>query len=177
MNPSQAILLTTFLRAGIFLLSLSSMCVFALPSDKSQVLHIVADKQDIDLKNGIFIYSGDVKLNQGTLEISAEKITVHKDKNQTTESVAAEGNLAHFQQQPEENKPLIHAEAHNIFYSIKNEQLTMDDNVTIEQNGATTKGGHLEYDIKSQTVKASKGANNPSGRVETVIPPQTDKKE
>lgn len=173
MNPSFKF----FIRLSACLLALAASCAQALPEDKRQQLRIEADKQDISLKDGIVIYSGDVKLTQGTLEITAAKITLHKDKNQVEESVLAEGLPARYQQQPEAGKAVIHAEANSIFYNLKTEQLTLDKNVSIEQNGAITKGGHVDYDINSQTVKASKGDGNPSGRVETVIPPKPDKKD
>jgi lipopolysaccharide export system protein LptA len=157
------------------LLLMSAGLVHALPDDKNQSLRITANKQDVDLKVGEVIYTGDVKLVQGTLEINAQKITVHKDKNQNEESITAEGNLAHYQQQPEAGKPIIHAQASLIHYNFKTEQLTLDKNVSIEQNGSVTKAGHVDYDIKSQTAKFSIGESN--GRVETIIPAKPEKKD
>jgi len=153
------------------LLALSSTLVQALPSDKNQALRITADKQEVDLKLGEVIYLGDVKLVQGTLEITSQKLTIHKDKNQTEESVTAEGGPARYQQQPEAGKPIIHAEAGIIHYNFKTEQLELNKNVAIEQNGTTSKADHVAYDIKSQTAKFS------GGRVETVIPAKPEQKE
>ena len=153
------------------LLTLSAALAQALPSDKNEALHISADKQEVNLKLGEVVYIGDVKLVQGTLEITSQKLTVHKDKNQAEESVTAEGSPAHYKQQPEAGKPVIHAEAGNIFYNFKTEQLALNKNVSIEQNGSTSKADHVDYDIKSQTAKFS------GGRVETVIPAKTEKKE
>jgi lipopolysaccharide export system protein LptA len=99
------------LRLAVCLLAMSSGLAQALPDDKNQSLRITAIKQEVDLKVGEVIYLGDVKLVQGTLEINAQKLTVHKDKNQNEESVTAEGSLARYQQQPEVGKPIIHAEA------------------------------------------------------------------
>lgn len=172
MNPSLKSLLVHSARIAACLLAISSAWVQALPDDKNQSLRIVADKQEIDLKQGVVIYSGDVKLIQGTLEITADKIHVRKDKDQEEESFTAEGNPAHYQQQPEAGKPIIHAEAGTIHYNVKTEQLVLDKNVSIEQNGSVTKAGHVDYDIKSQTAKFSG-----SGRVETVIPAKPEKKE
>ena len=162
-------------RAAACLLIVSASVAQALPTDKNQSLRITANKQEVDLRVGEVIYTGDVKLVQGTLEINAQKLTVHKDKNQNEESVTAEGNLARYQQQPEVGKPMIHAEASLIYYNFKTEQITLDKNVSIEQNGSVTKAGHVDYDIKSQTAKFSIGDSN--GRVETIIPPKPEKKD
>lgn len=157
------------------LLVVSAGLAHALPDDKNQSLRITAIKQEIDLKVGEVIYIGDVKLVQGTLEINAQKLTVHKDKNQNEESITAEGSPARYQQQPEAGKPIIHAEASVIHYNFKTEQITLDKNVSIEQNGSVTKAGHVEYDIKSQTAKFSIGSS--SDRVETIIPAKSEKKD
>jgi lipopolysaccharide export system protein LptA len=172
MNPSLKLTIVQIVRTAAFLLATSSALVQALPDDKNQSLRISAEKQEIDLKQGVVIYSGAVKLVQGTLEITADKIHVHKGKDQTEESFTAEGNPAHYQQQPEAGKPVIHAEAGTIHYNVKTEQLVLDKSVSIEQNGSVTKAGHVDYDIKSQNAKFSG-----TGRVETVIPAKPEKKE
>lgn len=172
MNPSLKLMIVRSARTAACLVAMSSAWVQALPDDRNQALHISADKQEVDLKQGVVIYSGDVKLVQGTLEITAQKIQVHKGKDQEIESFNAEGSPARYQQQPEADKPIIHAEAGTINYNVKAEQLVLNSNVSIEQNGSVTKAGHVDYDIKSQTAKFSG-----NGRVETVIPAKPEKKD
>lgn len=176
MNPSFKLIMSRFVRTLAWLLTLSSVAAVALPSDREQSLRIAADKQEIDLKQGVVVYSGDAKFVQGTLEINASKITVRRDKDQSVESVIAEGSPAKYQQQPEAGKPVIHAEATKLTYNVKKEFLVMDGNVSIEQDGAVTKSGHADYDIKSQNAKFS-GDGKTSGRVETVIPAKTEQKD
>ena len=173
-NPSNRLGLH-LARSLVCLFALTVGLVQALPDDKNQSLRITATKQEIDLKVGEVIYIGDVKLVQGTLEINAQKLTVHKDKNQNEESITAEGSPARYQQQPEPGKPFIHAEASVIHYNFKTEQLMLDKNVSIEQNGSVTKAGHVDYDIKSQTAKFSIGSSN--DRVDTIIPAKSEKKD
>jgi lipopolysaccharide export system protein LptA len=179
MNPKHANasyrLHRVIAQALVCILVVSAGLAHALPDDKNQSLRITANKQEVDLRVGEVIYTGDVKLVQGTLEINAQKLTVHKDKNQTEESITAEGSPARYQQQPEVDKPIIHAQAGVIHYNFKTEQLTLDKNVSIEQNGSVTKAGHVDYDIKSQTAKFSIGESN--GRVETIIPAKPQKKD
>jgi len=175
MNPNCHFLLAQLARSATCLALLGASWVYALPSDQNQSIYITADKQEISLKDGVVTYIGDVKLIQGTLHINADRLSVHKDKKQTEEFVLAEGGPAHYEQQPEEGKAIVHAEAGLINYNLKTQMLVLDKNVAIEQAGAITKGGHVDYDTKSQTFKATKGDDNPTGRVETVIPPKTDK--
>jgi lipopolysaccharide export system protein LptA len=175
MNPSFKLTIMRFARAAVLPLALVSLLAHALPTDRNEALRIEADKQEIDLKQGVVVYSGDAKFVQGTLEINAKKITIQRDKDQSVESVIAEGTPAKYQQQPEAGKPIIHAEANKLNYNVKKEYMVMDGNVSIEQDGAVTKSGHADYDIKSQTAKFSGGENKTSGRVETIIPAKTEK--
>lgn len=181
MNPSQLFCFDWARFNRIFSIAMCTIfvdiaCVSALPSDKEQEIHILAKTASASQKDGVVVYSGDVKLTQGTLEITAEKITLRTNSKQKVETIVAEGSPARYQQQPDEKKAIIHAEALNINYSVSKDELILDKNAFIEQNGATTKASRVEYDINSGTVKAS-GQGDQSGRVEFVIPPQIDKKE
>lgn len=175
MNPKHISISPLFYLAGILLCAQTNIA-HALPTDKNQPITISADNASLDQKQGVVVYSGAVKLSQGSMVINAEKITLRTDRNQKVDTMLAEGSPARYQQQPEINKATINAEATSISYSVKKEHLTLDKNAFVEQNGATTRGGRIDYDMASGTVKAS-GAGNQSGRVEFVIPPQTDKKE
>jgi lipopolysaccharide export system protein LptA len=177
MNPSFKLTIMRFARAAVWFLALGPLMAYALPTDRNEDLRIEADKQEIDLKQGVVVYSGDAKFVQGTLQINANKITVRRDKDQSVESVIAEGSPAKYQQQPEAGKPIIHAEANKLNYNVKKEYMVMDGNVSIEQDGAVTKSGRADYDIKSQTANFSGGDNKTSGRVETIIPAKTEKQD
>lgn len=161
---------------GGFILSLPFSAAYGLPSDKAQEIQITSKSASVDSKQGVTIFNGPVKFTQGTLEIIADKITVRLDKNQKLQSLVAEGAPARYQQQPDVDKALIHAEAASITYDVSKDHLTLDKNAFVEQNGATTRGGRIDYDITRGTVSAS-GSGNATDRVEFVIPPQTDKKE
>ncbi|HWV15622.1 MAG TPA: lipopolysaccharide transport periplasmic protein LptA [Cellvibrio sp.] len=182
MNPKSVIQqLRQAQHLSLSLLSSLLLCLpfsaaQALPSDRNQEIQISSNSASIDSKQGVTILTGAVKVVQGTLEITAEKVILHYDKNQKLESLVASGAPARYQQQPDVDKPVIHAEASNITYEVSKQHVALDKNAFVEQNGATTRGGHIDYDMKSGTVSAS-GAGNATNRVEFVIPPQTDKKE
>lgn len=148
----------------------------ALPSDKTQEMKFSTKSSAYDSKQGRLVLTGQVKIIQGTLEMTADKVTLIYDDKQKLQSLVAEGLPARYQQQPEANQAVIHAEANSITYNLSKEHLTLDKNALVEQKGATTRGGRIDYDITAGTVSAS-GAGNVNGVVEFVIPPQaqTDK--
>lgn len=150
----------------------------ALPTDKAQEMKFSTKSSSYDSKQGRLVLNGQVKINQGTLQITADKVTLIYDQNQKLQSLVAEGVPARYQQQPEVDKPIIHAEANSITYNLSKEHLALEKNALVEQKGATTRGGRIDYDITAGTVSAS-GAGNTNGVVEFVIPPQpqADKKD
>ena len=147
-------------------LSGNALC---LPNDKTQPTQFSSDSQTLNLKDGLVTWLGSAKFSQGSLEIEADKIVVTLDKNQKPTHMIATGAPAHFKQQPEADKAVIHGEALAVTYDVKTEIVTLEKNAQVEQDGATTRGAQFDYDIKSSNLKAS-------GGVTTVIPPKADAK-
>lgn len=162
-------------KVGVLGFLLCSPQLFALATDKDQPINIKAGTQHISLKDGVATYAAGAQLTQGSLKLDAEKITLIRGKNQEIQTVIAEGNPAKYEQTPDTGKPTVHAEALTITYQLDKEQLILDKNVSVEQDGTITRGGRIEYDTKEQVVRASKGDNNPDGRVETIIPAKNAK--
>lgn len=147
----------------------------ALPSDKEQPIHISANSAQLDRKQRTATYIGEVKLKQGTLEISADKITIHTNSNDKVEKMEAHGKPARYQQKPAENQATITAQANSIRYTLTNEQLLLLENAFLEQeNGASISGNRIDYDIRKEIMKAAgnNDAQQPQ-RIEIIIPPQT----
>ena len=61
---------------GCVLLALP-VAALALPEDRDQPIRITADQALRDEKQGFTVYSGNVNMDQGTLHIDADKITVY----------------------------------------------------------------------------------------------------
>jgi len=176
-EPKRSSLLRRICLLLCWPILLWSSASHALPSDKEQNINVAGNEATIDSKQGQTILRGQVKITQGTLEIYADKVTLFYDDKRKLKSLLAEGTPARFQQQLEANKPLVHAEAENITYLADKEHLTLEKNALVEQKGATTRGGRIDYDITTDTAHAVGTNGKDPGRVEFVIPPQTDKKD
>ena len=60
---------------------------------------------------------------------------------------------------------------HDIHQSIPNkEKIGLIQDASLEQNGTTITGDRIDYDLKSEIVKAS-SSENTKQRIEMVIPP------
>lgn len=143
----------------------------ALPEDRDQPIHITADQALRDEKKGMTIYSGNVHMNQGSMQIDADKITIYHT-TEDVERVIAVGNPARMQQQPDPEKGPVFARAHVITYYRDEERVHLEQEAHIERDGATVTGDSIDYFIAEELVKADSDQAQAGSRVQVVIPPQ-----
>ena len=161
LNPSTVI--------SAFLCLLLSQSALGLPDDREQAILISADKAMRDEKKGLTVYSGNVILDQGSLHISADKITVFRI-NAEGDRIVARGQPALVQQKPSEDEELMRAHAEVIEYYKDEDRLRLQTNAQIEQGGSTVKGNIIDYFISLQLVKAGSDKSREDSRVMVVIP-------
>jgi len=169
-------LLKSCARMLLLLLSLTSVLTQALPDDRNQPIHITADKALRDEKRGVTIYSGNVQLVQGSLELEADKLTIYHT-SEDAEEIIAEGNPAKMRQQPELDKGIVNAHAKVIHYFRAEERVLLQTDASIDQDSAVVAGNSIEYLIAKQLITAESDDTQPGGRVEVVIPPNVRQKE
>lgn len=157
--------------------TLTSLCLLlpavasALPEDREKPIHIEADEALRDEKQGFTRYQGNVKLDQGSLHIEADEITVYHDDKQA-DRIFATGAPASLQQQPDVTKGLIKAKADKIEYIKSEQRVQLRENAHIEQDGSIVTGEVIDYLIDEQLVKAGSTPGSDTSRVQVVIPPQ-----
>lgn len=163
--------LTTLLATC--LLAFSS-AVVALPDDRNQPIHISADSASIDENTGITAYSGDVTIRQGSLEIDAEHVQMHRNDD-GVEKIIATGNSkqARFRQQPNINDPVTDALGDRLVYLVDAQTITVTGKAFVKQGKDKFSGEKIIYDIDRSIVDAfgsQEGKGN--GRVQMVIQPK-----
>lgn len=142
----------------------------ALPDDREQPIHIAADKAVRDEKQGFTVYSGDVQMNQGSMHIQADKITIYHAEEEA-DKIVAEGRPAKMRQRPDLEKGPVHARARTIEYYQSEQIVHLQTDARIEQDGATVAGDSIDYFITQQLVKADSDQARAGNRVQVVIPP------
>lgn len=141
----------------------------ALPDDRNQPVHISADSAVQE--NSTVTYRGKVVVVQGSLRVEADSVVVHHVAGKV-QKIVASGSPAHFQQQPEPTGGLIKATAATLVYYQSENRFELLQDALVERDGSTVKGNRIEYLPTTQTVRAQGTANNQSGRVEMVLPPE-----
>lgn len=163
-----------FLSILIPCLILSSGSLQALPNDKYETIKGRAATLTIDNKTGVATYSGNVNIQQGSLNIVAESLMVHRNAQGDVEKMVATGSPARFQQQPEADKGVITASAQSITYIPAKEYLRLVDNASVEQDGSVMSGATIDYDLVSEILKASGNNQSDGNGVILTIPPQKE---
>ena len=164
-----------------FLLSLSaalgSASVWALPNDRDQPIRIQADDAQLDDKQGIATYRGDVVITQGSMMIKGNTVTLTRAPNGDIDVVTSVGNLAYFEQQQSAAKPdKMQGWAVNIQYQAQKDLIILTDKAKVVNEGNTTESEKIVYNSKTQVATAGRAGNQkvtqPRQRIDMVIQPK-----
>ena len=139
----------------------------ALPEDADQPIHIRADNAEIDQQQGLAIYRGDVRVEQGTLRVTADEMTVEY-VDQKVVRVTAKGNPAHYRQQIKAGQEQVIAHSSVIIYFTQEERLDLMGDALLIQGGSEITGDLIKYDIVAGKVDAT--AQNDE-RIRMVLQP------
>lgn len=154
----------------LLILCLSPPALEALPDDRDQPIHITADRAVRDEVQGVTIYSGNVHLVQGSMELDADTLTIYHNID-VADEIIAEGNPAKMRQQPELDKGIVHAHASVITYYKSEDRVHLQTQARIEQEGSVVEGDAIDYFIERQVITAESDQTRDDNKVVVVIPP------
>ena len=147
----------------------------ALPEDSEQPIHITADQALRNEKEGLTVYKGNVELEQGSLHITADRITIYRIVEEA-DKIVARGSPALLRQKPDPNKGPVEARAQIIEYYKIEARVHLARDASIEQDGSRVTGETIDYYIDQQLVKAGSDRTEEDSRVEVIIPAQSLRK-
>ncbi|BAU72645.1 lipopolysaccharide transport periplasmic protein LptA [Metapseudomonas furukawaii] len=156
--------------------ALGSAAAWALPSDREQPIRVQADSAELDDKQGVAVYRGNVVITQGTLKITGDTVTITQDANGDIEVFTSVGKPAYYEQKPAVDKQIVKAYGLTIQYFAANERIILLDQAKVVQEGNTFEGEKIVYDTQRQIVNAGRatGGNvtTPRPRIDMVIQPK-----
>lgn len=160
----------SLVAGGIFLAALNAL---ALPTDVDQPIKIEADRLDVDDAKGISVYRGDVKYSQGTMQLTADEVTLTATSARVFDKAVALGKPAHFKQQIDVNGGEVTGQAAKIQYYATTQQLVLEGAAHLSYCGDEFSGERIEYFVAKDLVKADKGGNGAAGRVQVILQPRS----
>lgn len=140
---------------GALLLAALALPAAALDSDRSQPVELNADHAQMNNATGVGIYTGDVVLTQGTMRITADKMTVYTTPEGRLQRVVAEGRKATYRQLPEGQRDYVNASAPYMEYHPEaSGYVLLRGGAELTQGKNTFSGETIRYDIQQDTVVA-----------------------
>jgi len=154
---------------------LFSISTFALESDFNQAIHVSSVSQHAKMKDNRIVFQDEVLLTQGSIKITADKLTVLRGQQANQEIMIAEGQVATFYQTQDDGKPLD-AQANNIHYDVAKSKITLTGNAQVKQLDSQINASKIVYFLESEEliVSTEKGKKE---RVQTVFLPAQFEKE
>lgn len=146
---------------------LCSQFAQALPEDINQPIRVEADSAIRDESRGQTIYSGDVKISQGSLIISAESIVI-LDNDTSLNSIIATGKPATLSQQLNADGERVYASAVKIEYNVNTAAVELLESAQLTQGGSKISSEQITYNVRDQIINAQSAGKG--SRVEMVIP-------
>ena len=156
--------------------ALGSAAAWALPTDRDQPIRVQADSAELDDKQGVAVYRGNVVITQGTLKITGDTVTITQDTTGDIAVCTSVGKPAYYEQKPAVDKQIVKAYGLTIQYFAANERIILLDQAKVVQEGNTFEGEKIVYDTQRQIVNAGRatGGNvtTPRPRIDMVIQPK-----
>jgi lipopolysaccharide export system protein LptA len=141
----------------------------ALPEDRNQPIQLEASRGQIDQKTGVSIYEGNVVISQGSMRLNADVATIHI-KDGGFQRMEATGNPVNLRYRPTADKPEILGASQRVEYDVAGARVIMSGNARLTQGQDVFTGDRVEYDLKSDVVRARGAGNN--GRIQFTIQPR-----
>ncbi len=164
--------MTRFAHLALFAALTTPSWCHALSSDRDQPMMIEADRVELDDSTGISVYSGNVKVTQGTLELTGDRMTVH-NKGDDIQKVLMSGNPATYKQRPDGKESDVRAKAKRMEYYTDPQRIILLEQAEVDQAGDVLRSERIVYDVAKDQVNA--GTNQPNERVIITIQPKPKK--
>lgn len=148
------------------LLCLAGTAAFAV--NKNDPINIEADSAE--LKEDYSVYTGKVRLTQGGMTLTGDRLTVRKGEGGNF-TLTLTGRPANIYQPPEEkgSEP-IRGRAHRIDYGSGREVLELRGNASINRGGEMISGESIRYNVRQRRTLVNNTGSS-GGRVKITLQP------
>ncbi|MEO8401281.1 MAG: lipopolysaccharide transport periplasmic protein LptA [Gammaproteobacteria bacterium] len=154
----------------LILLLCFSVRLYALSEDQQETMHIVSASSKFNYKTGVNIYEGDVKIDQGSTHLTADRVeTNNNDKHKIKETIAyGTTQLAEYMTLLKPGDPIFHAKAKIIKFYPQKSLVVLEGDVMVTQGENSFQGPVIFYNMKDQVVTAPASK---TGRATIIIEP------
>jgi lipopolysaccharide export system protein LptA len=171
----------------IIALGLCGLCfaqsVWAERTDREKPIYLEADRatvEDVNRKesNRVSVFTGNVILTQGTLRITADKVTMKEDLHGFRYATAT-GDLVSFRQKRDGLNEYVEGWSQRAEYDSKTDKIELFRQARLKRGSDEVQGDYISYDMKTEFFKVigSKERGDEAGpdkRVRITIQPKNN---
>ena len=154
----------------VLALLLAPLRLAAVEDDQEQPLYLEADSAELYEEQSMSVYTGNVFVKQGSMEVRGDQVTVHHDSERKPKLIIAIGAPATYQQQAEGEDELLEAEALRMEYDKAQDEITLINQAVLFQGEDVFRSDRIVYDRALGQVKAGTIAQGKE-RVHITISP------
>lgn len=158
------------LRLLLLLFCLPMSC-WALPGDSEQPIEVEADRLEVRDEDNRSIYQGNVRLVQGSLEITSDRLVIHFDDQRQLVLMEMTGSPARFRQLDQQRREML-GEAQQINYTESDSMLELLRDARFDHAGDTIEGERIRINTERNSIEAS--GENDEQRVKMLIQPRQE---
>ena len=141
-------------RLGAALLLASVTQAHALSTDGDQPISIQANRAEHDDARRITIYRENVVIDQGSLHITGDTVTIHFDTRDEISKITAAGAPAHLRQLPDDATGPRKAWAKQMEYFPEQDLIMLSGDARYDKGGSRVQADRLVYDSLNARFKA-----------------------
>lgn len=140
---------------GILLYCLQANSYAAEPVEK---ILINADHMHLNIESGYSVYTGNVRISQGELVLTGDKVTLKQNNDNEIEQITVDGKPARYNHITEKGEP-IEAESEHMVYNTSRNKLTMTINARLRQPDQRLSSQKIVYDTLKKIIIAGGDGN------------------
>jgi len=139
---------------AVLLLLLHAGPASALSSDRQQEIMVEADSAELDESRNVSIYRGNVVVEQGSIRMTGDEMTVYNTKDEEIEKLILTGRPATYRQLPDSSTVYDEARATRMEYYEIRDLIILINNAVVSQERLRFSGDRIEYDTARSQVRA-----------------------
>ncbi|CAM3554105.1 lipopolysaccharide transport periplasmic protein LptA [Halomonas lysinitropha] len=152
------------LTLGVIGLLLGSAPALSLEGDANAPVEVEADRLDLDDRAGTAVYTGDVDIRQGSMQLTGDRVEIRRNDQGLLTLATATGERAYIEQKPAPDEPVVRGWGRTIVYHVAERRIELIDRAELHQGGDTFDGGYLEYFLDRRVVQARADAEGVEDR-------------
>lgn len=147
--------------------------VQALSSDSDEAIEVEADSLEIREEDNISVYTGNVKLTQGSMSITSDRLIIHFNADNELTLMEMSGSPARFRQ-IDNNDQEMRGQARQINYVETDDTLELIEDARFDRAGDTIEGNLIRINTETNSIQA--GSSDSDQRVKMLIKPKQTSK-